>query len=103
MPTADRPAWHRLTEQESATQLDVNADTGLAGVEAARRLNQVGPNVLVEQGRRSILGILWEQLRAALILLLIVAAVVSAAVGDFEDALAILAIVVLNAALGVRQ
>ncbi len=101
--TGDRPAWHRLTEQEAAARLDVDVTVGLASDEADRRLKQAGPNVLIEQGRRSIARILGDQLRGALILLLVVAAVVSAFVGDIEDAVAILAIVILNAALGVRQ
>ena len=46
---------------------------------------------------------LWEQLTATLVVVLIVAAVASAALGDFNDAVAILAIVVLNAILGFVQ
>ena len=49
---------------------------------------------------RSPWAIVWEQLTATMVVILIVAAVVSAALGDYKDAVAILAIVVLNAMLG---
>jgi Ca2+-transporting ATPase len=103
IPKEDRPAWHRLTEQEAAAWLAVDPQAGLTSKDAGERLQQAGPNVLIEQRRRGIGRILWDQLRGALILLLVVASVVSAALGDIEDAAAILAIVILNAALGVRQ
>ena len=47
--------------------------------------------------------ILWEQFTSTMIVILIVAAVVSALLGDYEDSIAIAAIVVLNAALGYAQ
>ena len=50
----------------------------------------------MERGGRSPWRILLEQLTGTLVLILIVAAVVSAMVGDVKDAVAILAIVVLN-------
>ncbi len=67
------------------------------------RLSRYGPNELVERGGRSPWRILLEQLTGTLVLILIVAAVVSALVGDIKDAVAILAIVVLNAILGFVQ
>ena len=67
------------------------------------RLSRYGPNELVERGGRSPWRILLEQLTGTLVLILIVAAVVSALVGDVKDAVAILAIVVLNAILGFVQ
>ena len=89
---ADR-TWHQLTVQASLEALGVDPSRGLTTQEAAERSSAQGPNELVELGRRSILSIIWDQLRGALIALLIAAAVVSAAVGDVQDAAAILAIV----------
>ncbi len=54
-------------------------------------------------GGKSPWRILWEQLTALLVIILIFAAVVSALLGDFKDAIAIGAIVVLNAVLGFSQ
>lgn len=103
MIKAVNSTWHHLSSQESLRILDSDIGQGLTSQQADERLKEFGPNELVEQPGRSLILILWEQLRGALILLLFVAAIVSAAVGDIEDAVAILAIVALNTALGVRQ
>jgi Ca2+-transporting ATPase len=66
-------------------------------------LAEHGPNELVERGLKSPWRILWEQLTGLMVVILIVAAVVSGALGDWKDAIAILAIVVLNAVLGFSQ
>lgn len=76
---------------------------GLEQTEAARRLEQNGPNELLERGVKSPLKILWEQLTASMVVILIAAAVISALLGDNKDAIAILIIVILNALLGLRQ
>ena len=68
-----------------------------------RRLAELGPNELKEKPRAGILKMLWDQINNYLIIILIVAAVISMALGEAIDALAILAIVVLNAVLGVVQ
>jgi Mg2+-importing ATPase len=72
---------------------------GLTGEEAARRLREVGPNVLRSHGARP-LSILVRQLRSYLLLLLLVAAVVSAALGEHTEAGIILAIIALSVGLG---
>lgn len=77
--------------------------TGLASGEAARRLAVSGPNRIVERGSKSPWLILWEQLTAVMMVILIAAAVLSVLTGDHKDAIVILAIVVLNAALGFSQ
>ena len=56
-----------------------------------------------ERGVKSPWLILWEQLTGLMVVILIVAAVVSGVLGDWKDAIAILAIVVLNAVLGFSQ
>ena len=76
---------------------------GLTEAEAARRLAQHGPNQLVERGCKSPWRILWEQFTATMVVILIIAAIISAALGEFVDAGAILAIVILNAILGFTQ
>lgn len=72
---------------------------GVTGEEAARRLRAVGPNVLRSHGARP-LAVLVRQLRSYLLLLLIVAAVVSAALGERTEAGIILAIIALSVGLG---
>jgi len=77
-----------------------NAAAGLSTDEAAARLADVGPNELVERGQKSVWRMVWEQISNTLVAMLIIAAVVSAMLGDGKDAVAILAIVVLNTLLG---
>ncbi len=95
--------WHAVHSDVVAARLATNPERGLAASEAARRLVAHGPNELVEGGARSGWAVAWDQVTATMVVILIVAAVVSAAVGDFKDAIAILAIVALNAALGFYQ
>jgi Ca2+-transporting ATPase len=95
--------WYQLDSMAAAQQLGVDASTGLDEAEATRRLAEFGPNELVERNAISPWKILWEQLTSTLVLVLIAAALVSGLLGDLEDTIAILAIVVLNAALGFRQ
>src|SRR5688500_17151380 len=97
------PTWHQLTPQAAADQLGTNLGAGLTADDAARRLGDHGPNDLVERGGRSPAAIVWDQVTSTMVLVLIAAAVVSAAIGDFVDAAAIAAIVVLNAVLGFSQ
>jgi Ca2+-transporting ATPase len=76
---------------------------GLTSEEAARRLEQYGPNQLTEKPRATFLQLVIAQLQNFIVILLIVAALISAVLGEWIDAAAILAIVVLNAVLGVVQ
>lgn len=95
--------WYQLPLSEVLQQLNTAAVTGLTQAEATRRLEQYGPNVLIEQGLKSPWKILLEQLTNVMTMILIVAAIISFFLGDLLDAGVILAIVVLNAGLGFRQ
>jgi Ca2+-transporting ATPase len=83
--------------------LNTDAARGLSSDEVARRREEYGPNELIERGAKSPWRIFAEQFTEVLVIVLIVAAVVSLFLGDIEDAVVILAIVVLNAAIGFRQ
>ena len=92
--------WCRLEPLTPALQeLKTDAARGLSAEEAARRLTELGPNELTAAAEEP-LAILWEQMTALMVVILIVAAVASAALGDWKDAIAILTIVILNALLG---
>jgi Ca2+-transporting ATPase len=78
-------------------------DNGLTAEDAARRLDHYGMNQLQEASRPSFLQTLWEQLNNFVVILLIIASIVSAFLGDYIEAAAIMAIVVLNAVLGIVQ
>ncbi|HEY3453855.1 MAG TPA: cation-translocating P-type ATPase [Bryobacteraceae bacterium] len=95
--------WHQLTSAAVLNELRTDAASGLTESEAEFRLNQYGHNELAGTGTKSSWQILWEQLKALMVMILIVAATVSALLGDYKDAVAIGAIVVLNALLGFSQ
>jgi magnesium-transporting ATPase (P-type) len=90
--------WHRHSAAEAIAALDSSPE-GLSGPEAARRLADHGPNVIVEGGRRSWLALLGAQFLDVPILVLLGAGAISAVIGDAVDTVVILAIVVLNAIL----
>ena len=76
---------------------------GLSSAEAAARLERYGPNALRERPRPTFWQRLLAQFQSFVIYILIFAAVLSAALGDWVEAAAIAAIVLLNAILGVVQ
>ena len=77
--------------------------TGLSAAEAQRRLAEVGPNALPQEEGPSPLWILLAQFKSPPVLLLLVACGISVALREAADAIAIAAIVVLNAAVGFAQ
>jgi len=95
--------WHSLSAEETLQRLETPPENGLSTAEAERRLIEYGPNQLVEKPRRTFLQLVLEQLKSFVILLLIAAAILSAVLGEYIDAGAILAIVLLNTVLGVVQ
>jgi Ca2+-transporting ATPase len=100
---SDLTDWHRITIAETLSQTGTPSRDGLSGDEAARRLAEQGFNELVDSGAKSPWRILAEQFTSLLIVILVVAAIASAILGDYEDAIAIVAIIMLNAVLGFRQ
>lgn len=101
--TEIKERWFRLSADDAIDKLKSDRRRGLAAQEAADRLRAHGPNEIIEKGVKSPWAILWEQLTATMVLILIAAAVVSALLRDYTDALAIAAIVVLNALFGFLQ
>jgi Ca2+-transporting ATPase len=110
---AETGHWHSLPAQAVLDHLKVR-DSGLTGAEAAERLVQYGHNQLTEKPRPGFLIMLWDQINSFVVWLLIVAAGISGLIGwneylhtgettEFIEAGAILAIVVLNATLGIIQ
>ncbi|MBS1187596.1 MAG: ATPase [Burkholderiaceae bacterium] len=98
-----QPAWHTQDAAGVATQLEVNAATGLTAAVAAQRLAIHGENVIREQPPQPAWRVFIRQFNDFMIAILLVAAVISSFVGDAKDALAIVAIVLLNAIIGFMQ
>jgi Ca2+-transporting ATPase len=96
-------SWHALEAEEILARLATYAESGLSNEEAGRRLDQYGPNQLKEAPPITFWQMLWGQLNNFVVILLIVAALISALLGEYIEATAIIVIVVLNATLGVIQ
>jgi len=95
--------WYRLEVDEVVKELGVNPETGLTDAEVERRRAETGWNELVERGGRSPLSILLEQFTGILVVILMVAAAISLVLGEVQDSIVILAIVLLNGVLGFTQ
>src|SRR5512136_247608 len=98
----EQTAWHALDLDRVLADLEVR-ETGVTSEEAAERLQRYGYNQLEQARPTSFVRVLWEQLNNFVVLLLIAASAISALLGEWIDALAILAIVVLNTVLGIIQ
>ncbi|MCJ7733393.1 MAG: cation-translocating P-type ATPase, partial [Anaerolineales bacterium] len=82
---------------------EVNRESGLTSQEAERRINSFGRNELLEAPPAGIWIKIYEQFANFVVILLLVAALISAVLGDWVEAAAIMTIVILNAGLGVIQ
>jgi Ca2+-transporting ATPase len=98
-----RTAWHALASADLAARLGCDPRRGLDAAEAARRLAAHGENILREPARRPWWRTFLRQFRELVIGILVVAAGISAAIGDWADTAAISAIVLVNALIGFFQ
>jgi len=96
----DRPVFHTRTVDEVLEQLEVAAADGLSAEDARRRLQEHGRNELVDKEGINRFQIILNQFKDTMVIVLIIAALIAAAIGDTNDAIVILVIVVLNAILG---
>ncbi len=96
-------AWQICSASEACERLGVDPEAGLDAHEAAVRLARHGPNTLPAPQRRGVARMLLAQFADFMVLLLLASAVVAGLLGELQDIAAIVAIVFLNAALGVVQ
>ncbi|MGH8502155.1 MAG: HAD-IC family P-type ATPase [Gammaproteobacteria bacterium] len=92
--------WHGLDRDTVLDKLHTPLATGLVSEEAHARLARLGRNILPQASPRSALGMLVDQFKSLPVALLGVAAGVSVMTGGLVDAVAILGVVMLNAAIG---
>ena len=101
-------------KQEVLDSLSSDAKLGLTSAEAEKRLEENGKNKLAESKKKSVIRRFFEQLADPMIIILIVAAAISGALTVYEsvqagksefptDVIIILAVVLINAILGVFQ
>lgn len=95
--------WYNKSINAVSQELMTDETSGLSPEEASNRLKQYGLNELKEKEKESLLSKVIKQLKDFLVLILIAASVVSGIVGEISDAIIIIAIVIVNAVLGVVQ
>lgn len=93
---------YRNTPEQSLQSLG-STRNGLSTQEAAARAAQYGPNKLSEGKKKSTLQVFLEQFKDLLVIILLVAACISAASGNLESTIVIFAVLILNAILGTVQ
>lgn len=92
--------WHLMETDAVLDSFNTSKQSGLSSESAAENLNKYGPNVLATAKTRSDLSILIDQFKSLPVALLGIAAGVSVVTGGLIDALVILGVVGLNAAIG---
>jgi Ca2+-transporting ATPase len=100
--------WHSLEKKQLLESLKAT-ETGLSTEEAERRLQEYGPNELVEKKRVTPLQIFFGQFKDIFVIMLLIAMAISIVIaitrdaGEFVDAATIGAIIFLNAIVGFVQ
>jgi len=92
-------SWHAKSPEETLKELN-SAETGLSQSEAHKRLAEFGPNELKKEAGTSPIKMFFEQFTDILIIILLIATALSVAVGEYIDAIVIIAIVLATAILG---
>ena len=91
-------------EKKAQIEKDLNSGPqGLSADEATSRYQQYGPNALEESKKQTTFQVFISQFKDLMVIILIVAALISACMGDIESTLVILVVLILNAVLGTIQ
>lgn len=100
---SDDARWALMTEQEAVASLTTDPEAGLSAAESAHRLETYGPNQLQEKPPVPKWKVFLSQFKDFMIYVLIVAVIIAAVEGQVVEAVAILAILLLNGVLGFVQ
>ncbi|MYL33082.1 calcium-translocating P-type ATPase, SERCA-type [Pontibacillus yanchengensis] len=95
--------WYKYNSEHVARKLAVDIREGLTEKQAGERLKKFGPNVLEEGKGVSWLMLFFKQFQDFMVLVLLAATLISGLLGEYVDAIAIMAIVLMNGVLGYFQ
>ncbi len=93
---------YRMTPEEVFRELGTS-ENGLSSEQARQSAEKYGKNALAEGRKKTPFRIFLEQYKDFLVIILIIAAIVSAITGDVESTIVILSVITMNAVLGTIQ
>lgn len=93
----------KLSKEEVLSKLEVDENEGLSKKEAENRLKIYGENALPEKKPKSIFIRIYDQIKSLLVLILIFSAIISIILSEWIDGIAIIAIIIINAFIGIYQ
>lgn len=96
-------SWYAIDNNEVINELESDARAGLSSQKAKERLSEYGPNELPEKKKKNIFARFFKHFNDILIYILLVAAIVTAFLGEYVDTIVILLVAVINAAIGFFQ
>ena len=96
-------SWHAMSSTDVVQELATQPEDGLSSEEVKQRREKYGRNELEEAPPTTFWELLWAQINSFVIYMLLGAAIISALLGDYTEAIAIMAIVILNAVMGIIQ
>lgn len=94
--------YYLQIKDEALKEFKTGSD-GLSTKQAEENLAKYGKNALVEGKKKTAFQVFLEQFKDLMVIILIIAAVISAFTGDLESTLVIIAVLILNAILGTVQ
>lgn len=97
------PHAHSANLEDLVSGLGADVESGLSNPQVQSARSKFGPNSLPEPPTKTYFQIFFSQFLSPLIYLLLLAAVVAAFIGETKDALVIIVVVLLNAAIGSYQ
>ncbi len=99
----DRKEWYQLDADELLQELKSHPERGLSASEADARREQFGANELSEGARVSPIALFLNQFKEFMVLVLLGATLISGLLGEYLDAITIIAIILINGVLGFVQ
>ena len=96
-------SWHTMSGTDALQELETPPEEGLSTEQVKERQEKFGLNELTEAPPTTFWAMLWAQINNFVIYMLLGAAIISLLLGDEIEAIAIIAIVILNAIMGIVQ
>ena len=96
-------SWHTMSGTDALQELETPPEEGLSTEQVKKRQEKFGLNELTEAPPTTFWAMLWAQINNFVIYMLLGAAIISLLLGDEIEAIAIIAIVILNAIMGIVQ